>query len=106
MPKKFHKEEGKMANQTVRIERLEGFADQAKVDIAVLKNDHQNLKNKVDDPERGLEAAHQRIDCSEKLAVEVSIAVKIGKWILVTFGALIALLIFNILTHAVELKIP
>lgn len=95
-----------MANQTVRIERLEGFADQAKIDIAVLKNDHQNLKNKVDDPERGLEAAHQRIDCSDKLAVEVSIAVKIGKWILTSFGVLVILLIFNLLTHAVELRFP
>ena len=95
-----------MANQTVRMDRLETFADQAKLDIAVLKNDHQHLKNKVDDPERGLEAAHQRIDDTDRLAVEVKIAVGIGRWLLITAGALVVILLFNLLTHAIELKIP
>lgn len=95
-----------MANQFLRIEKLEDFAAQTKIDVAVLKNDHQHLKNKVDDPERGLEAAHQRIDDSDRLAVEVKIAVGIGRWLLITFGALIALLLFNIFTHAIEINFP
>lgn len=88
-----------MASYAPRIQKLE-------TDVAVLRNDHNTLKCKVDDPKRGLDAAHERLDDNDNLAVSVKIAIGIGKWLLVTFGVLIVALIFNILTHAVEIVRP
>jgi len=74
--------------------------------VAVLRNDHEALKAKVNDDDRGLEAAYQRLDNNDKLAVSVGIAISIGRWLLVTFGALVALLLFNLLTRSIEIVWP
>jgi hypothetical protein len=88
-----------MATYAPRINKLE-------TDVAILRNDHDALEKQVCDPKRGLGAAHERLDSNDQLAVSVKIAISIGRWLLLTFGVLIVALVFNIITHAVEIVRP
>lgn len=75
-------------------------------DQVLLRRDHDCLEKEVHDPKAGLSAAHSRLNENDVLAAKVGIAISIGRWILITFGAMVLLLIFNLLTHAVEIVRP
>lgn len=80
--------------------------EQLEKDHALLRRDHDCLANEVHDPKTGLQAAHERLNENDVLAAKVGVAISIGKWILALLGTSIGLLIWNILTHAVEIVRP
>jgi len=80
-----------MTALTPRVEALEKG-------MAVQCNDLEHLEKKIDDPTRGLEAAHQRIDKTEKLVVVVTEAVGVGKKLIWAVVILVLALLFNIFT--------
>lgn len=75
-------------------------------DHAVLRRDHDCLADVVNNPDTGLPAVNKRLNENDVLSAQVRIAISIGKWILALLGTSIGLLLFNILTHSIEIVRP
>jgi hypothetical protein len=80
--------------------------EQLEKDHAILRRDHDCLANEVHDKETGLPAVNKRLNENDVLSAQVKIAIGIGKWILALLGTSIGLLLFNILTHSIEVVRP
>ena len=87
------------ASYAPRVEELEK-------NHAILRRDHDCLASEIHDPLVGLPAAHKRLNENDVLTAKVGVAIAIGKWLLIAFGTLDVLLIFNILTHAIVITKP
>ena len=80
--------------------------EQLEKDHALLRRDHDCLANEVHDKDTGLPAVNKRLNENDVLSAQVRIAISIGKWILTALGTSIVLLLFAILTHAIEIARP
>jgi len=86
-----------MTALTPRVEALEKG-------LAVQCNDLEHIEEKINNPVRGLEAAHQRIDKTDKLVVVVTEAVGVGKKLIWAVAILVIALLFNIFTGFVTIN--
>jgi hypothetical protein len=80
--------------------------EQLEKDHAILRRDHDCLANEVHDKDTGLPAVNKRLNENDVLSAQVKTAIAIGKWILIALGSSTILLIWNILTHAIEIVRP